>query len=141
MQQQLHLKHPTAWKFFCSLALTFTTSVFIYPQASQAGDTVVPSELQGEWRYGRVSSIQYKDSYTGAPAQPNGSSDKFTLAPNGGYERARLIQVNTYGCASNLFISEKGKVKIEDRQLIFQPVESIAKEQSCSAANSYETKN
>lgn len=141
MRQQLHIKNPAKLSIFCSLALALTTSAFIYPQASKAGDTAVPSELQGEWRYGRVSSIQYQDSYTGAPAQPNGSSDQFTLTPNGSYERARLLQINTYGCASNLFISEKGKVTIEARQLTFQPVESTSKGQSCSAANSYEAKN
>lgn len=140
MLNQLNVKNPTNLKILCSLALTLTTSVFIYPQASKAGEGV-PSELQGEWRYGRISSIQYQNSYTGAPAQPNGASDQFTLTADGSYERARLLQINTYGCASNLFISEKGKVTIEGQQFTFQPTESLAKGQSCSAANSYETKN
>lgn len=121
----------------CSLALSLGAIAF-YPQASKADDTQIPSELQGEWRYGRVSTIQYQDSYTGAPAQPSGSSDEFTVTPDGNYERARLLQITTYGCASNLFILEQGKVTIEGQQLTFNPTHSKAKGQTCSAANSYE---
>jgi hypothetical protein len=101
----------------------------------------VPSELQGEWRYGRISSIQYQNSYTGAPAQPNGSSDQFNLAPNGDYERTRLLQINTYSCASNVFIQEKGKVSVKGQRLTFQPVQSNSKGQICNSGRTYEQQN
>ena len=122
-----------------SLVITTTTSL-TYPNASRA-DTTVPSDLQGEWRYGRISSIQYQDSYTGAPAPTNGSSDQFKLTPNGEYERTRLLQITTYSCASNVFISEKGKVTVEGQQLTFQPAESTSKGQICNSGRTYEQQN
>jgi len=106
MNKQLHCTHPATRQLgLCSLALALTASLVAYPKASKADKGLeVPSELQGEWRYGRISSIQYQNSYTATPAQPNGSSDQFNLTPNGDYERTRLLQINTYSCASKLFI-------------------------------------
>ncbi|MEH2267466.1 MAG: hypothetical protein V7K68_03385 [Nostoc sp.] len=136
---------PKAARLFASSALSLglTASLVFYPNASQAGknDTGVPAELQGEWRYGRISSIQYQDSYTGQPAAPNGSSDQFQLASNGDYKRNRLLQITTYNCASNLFIEEKGKVKIEAQRLTFQPSDSISKGQICNSGRSYSSRN
>lgn len=104
--------------------------------------TPVPAELQGEWLYGRVSSIGYYDPATGTWGQPAGAGDRFKLEPNGNYERSRLIQLTTYGCESYLFIWERGTVKIDLAQsrISFQPGDGVVKSQSCSAANSYEKK-
>jgi hypothetical protein len=123
--------------------LGIIASLVFYPSASQAGknDAGVPAELQGEWRYGRISSIQYQDSYTGRPAAPNGSSDQFQLASNGNYKRNRLLQITTYNCASNLFIEEKGKVKIEGQRLTFQPSDSASKGQICNSGRTYSSRN
>lgn len=125
------------------LSLGLTASLVLYSSTSQAGknDTGVPAELQGEWRYGRISSIQYQDIYTGQSAAPNGSSDQFQLASNGNYKRNRLLQINTYNCASNLFIEEKGKVKIEAQRLTFQPSDSTSKGQICNSGRTYSSRN
>ncbi len=130
MNQQLYHTHPATRQLaLCSLALALTGSLVAYPKASKGDNSLeVPSELQGEWRYGRISSIQYQNSYTGAPAQPNGSSDQFNLAPNGDYERTRLLQINTYSCASNLFIQEKGKVSVEVSASPFSPFKVIPRD-------------
>ncbi|MDF5708708.1 MAG: hypothetical protein PUP90_13860 [Nostoc sp. S4] len=126
-----------------ALSLSLSASLVLYPNASQAGknDTGVPNELQGQWRYGRISSIQYQDSYTGQPAAPNGSSDEFQLASNGNYQRSRLLQITTYNCASNLYIEEKGKIKVEGQRLTFQPSDSISKGQICNSGRTYSSRN
>jgi hypothetical protein len=126
-----------------AFSLGIIASLVFYPSASQAGknDAGVPAELQGDWRYGRISSIQYQDSYTGQPAAPNGSSDQFQLASNGNYQRNRLLQITTYNCASNLFIEEKGKVKIEGQRLTFQPSDSTSKGQICNSGRTYSSRN
>ncbi|ACC83380.1 hypothetical protein [Nostoc punctiforme] len=126
-----------------AFSLGLIASLVFYPSASQAGknDAGVPAELQGEWRYGRISSIQYQDSYTGRPAAPNGSSDQFQLASNGNYQRNRLLQITTYNCESNLFIQEKGKVKIEGQRLTFQPSDSTSKGQICNSGRTYSSRN
>ncbi|BAT54879.1 hypothetical protein NOS3756_38540 [Nostoc sp. NIES-3756] len=122
-----------------TLNLTLAASLVSIPHVTRADG--IPSQIQGEWSYGRISSIQYQDSYTGTSAQPNGSSDRFKVTPNGNYERARLLQINTYGCASYLFIQEKGKVKIDGQKFIFEPRDSFVKGQQCSASNTYERRN
>lgn len=113
----------------------------IMPGNGPAG-TPVPDELQGEWLYGRISTIQYYDPISGHWGQPNGAGDRFKLEANGSYERSRLIQLSNYGCESYLFIWEKGTVKIDlgQSQIVFQPWTGAVKSQSCSASNSYEKK-
>ncbi|WP_138505281.1 hypothetical protein [Nostoc sp. PA-18-2419] len=125
------------------LSLSLSASLVLYPSASQAGknDAGVPNELQGQWRYGQISSIQYQDSYTGQAAAPNGSSDEFQLASNGNYQRNRLLQITTYNCASNLYIEEKGKIKVEGQRLTFQPSDSISKGQICNSGRTYSSRN
>ncbi len=136
---------PKATRLFAISALSFSlsASLIFYPSASQTGknDAGVPTELQGDWRYGRISSIQYQDSYTGQSAAPNGSSDQFQLASNGNYQRRRLIQITTYNCASYLFIEEKGKVQVEAGHLTFQPSASTSKGQSCNSGHTYSSSN
>jgi hypothetical protein len=141
--QQLH-SLPKAAQLFASSALNIalSASVVFYSGTSQAENNgAIPEVLQGEWLYGRISSIQYQDQYTGQSADPNGSSDRFQVTVNGDYQRSRLIQINTYNCASNLFIQEKGKVKVEDRQLTFQPTDSTSKGQICNSGRTYSSKN
>ncbi|PHJ55344.1 hypothetical protein VF14_35135 [Nostoc linckia z18] len=133
-----------ATRFFAASAfgLSLSASLVFYPSTSQAGNNAgVPTELQGEWRYGRISSIQYQDSYTGRPAAPNGSSDQFQLASNGNYQRRRLIQITTYNCSSNLYIEEKGKVKVESGLMTFQPSESVSQGQICNSGRTYSSRN
>lgn len=123
-----------------TLALTFATSLAACSSPGLA-DSNIPGELQGEWRYGRISSIQYQDSYTGAPAQPNGANDTFKVDARGHYERQRLLQINTYNCASSLFITESGNLQVNGDRLTFQPTKSLVKGYSCTPSNSYEKKN
>ena len=111
------------------------------PTSGPAG-TPVPAELQGEWLYGRISTIQYYDPVTGSWGQPNGAGDRFRLEADGKYERTRLLQISTYGCESSLFIWEKGTVKLdlEKSQITFQPWTGAVKSQSCSPSHTYEKK-
>lgn len=104
--------------------------------------TPVPADLQGEWLYGRISSIQYYDPVSGHWGQPAGAGDRFRLEAGGNYERFRLIQLSTYGCESYLFIWEKGTVRLDfdKSQITFQPWTGAVKSQSCSPANTYEKK-
>lgn len=62
-----------------TLNLTLAASLVSIPHVTRADG--IPSQLQGEWFYGRISSIQYQDRNTGQSAQPNGSSDRFKLTP------------------------------------------------------------
>lgn len=103
--------------------------------------TPVPAELQGDWRYGTVSSVSYYDPTTGSWAQPSGTGIYFTLSPDGRYERSSLLQITTYSCESYVFIWEVGTVAISGNQITFQPAQSAVKSQQCSPDNSSETHN
>lgn len=108
--------------------------------AHALGGSSIPTALQGEWLYGRISSIQYYNPVTGAWAQPSGAGDRFKLEPNGNYERSRLLQLTTYGCSSMLFIWEKGTARVSEKQISFQPTDGAVKSQACSPSNSYQKK-
>lgn len=103
--------------------------------------TPVPTELQGEWRYGTISSINYYDPATGAWGSPSGTGIYFTLSSDGNYERSSLLQVSSYGCESYVFVWEVGTVAVTDSQITFQPSQSAVKSQQCSADNTSETRN
>jgi hypothetical protein len=123
---------------FAALLMTLSAC----PGVQALPGTPVPSELQGEWTYGTISSVQYYNPNNGHWGQVNGAGDRFNLEPNGDYERSRLLQLTTYGCESYLFIWEKGTIKLDfdKSQITFQPADGAVKSQSCSAANSYEKK-
>ncbi|OKH28978.1 hypothetical protein NIES2101_43560 [Calothrix sp. HK-06] len=125
-----------------TLAIALATSVISLSKANaNVSDSLLPAEIQGEWLYGRISSVQYEDITTREIKSTNGTSDRFKLDPNGNYQRVRLLKITTYNCASYLFISDKGKVKVEGERVTFQPTESLTKGQSCNEANSYEHRN
>ena len=141
MNKQAHPTSTVHQAAVSTLGLVFAAGLVAYPNASSKANLAVPAQLEGEWRYGRISSVQYYNPSTGQPAQPNGSSDQFKLATNGNYERQRLLQINTYGCASNLFIWEKGQAKVEGQRLTFQPAQSLSKGQICNSGRTYEKRN
>jgi hypothetical protein len=103
--------------------------------------TPVPPDLQGDWRYGTVSSIDYYDPNTGSWGQPSGTGIYFTLGPKGDYERSSLLQITTYGCESYVFIWEVGTVAVNASQITFQPSQSAVKSQSCTPDNTSEEFN
>jgi len=140
MNKQSHPTSAARQAALNTLGLVFAMGLVAYPEATQANSSV-PAQLQGEWRYGRISSVQYYNPHSGQSAQPNGSSDQFKLATNGTYERDRLLQINTYGCASNLFIWEKGRVKVEGQRFTFQPAQSLSKGQICNSGGTYKKRN
>lgn len=135
--------------FFPSLALLLLVLLVACGQASPGGGpagpalpgTPVPVELQGEWRYGSISSVNYYDPATGAWGAPSGTGIYFTLSPDGNYERSSLLQVTTYSCESYVFIWEVGTVAVAASQITFQPSQSAVKSQQCSADHTSETRN
>ena len=121
-------------------AMALTITALTISAANALSGPGVPAALQGEWLYGRISSIQYYNPTTGAWAQPSGAGDRFKLEPNGQYERSRLLQMTTYGCSSSLFIWEKGTVRVTDKQISFQPADGAVKSQACGPSNTYQKK-
>lgn len=139
-----YMKNKLFSKAACLFAIPVLASAVTATYVSQSkanASTQVPTELEGEWLYGRLSTVGYKDITTGQISNSGGASDRIKIEPNGSYERVRLLKLQTYGCSSYLFISDKGTVKFSGNNLTFQPQQSLTKGQSCSASNYYERKN
>jgi hypothetical protein len=85
------------------------------------GGTVVPAELQGEWRAGEASPIGYYDPNSGAWQGATGTSFILKLRPDGSYEYTGLMAVNTGTCQSKILSYEKGRVTIDGTKMSPQP--------------------
>ena len=84
-----------------AVAIALATSVISLSKANaNVSGSLLPAEIQGEWLYGRISSVQYEDITTREIKSTNGTSDRFKLDPNGNYQRVRLLKITTYNCAS-----------------------------------------
>jgi hypothetical protein len=113
---------------------------------SDRANASVPNELQGEWQHTEVSATQYFNqsawqSGQNASAPTNGLSDNLKIAPDGSYERNRLMQITTYGCESSIYVQEVGTVVLENDQLMLQPSHSLSRGQQCSPDNTSEQEN
>lgn len=127
---------------FLGVITTGTIACLGIDRASAA----VPNELQGEWQHTEVSGTQYysQDAWQSgqsAYAPTNGLSDNLKIAPDGSYERNRLMQITTYGCESSIYIQEVGTVILENDQLMLQPSHSLSRGQQCSPENTSEQEN
>lgn len=111
------------------------------PGSQPLPGSAIPTELQGAWRYGSISSVDYYDPVTGVWGAPSGTGISFTLDASGNYERSSLLQITTYGCESYVFIWELGTALLSGDQITFQPYQSAVKSQVCSPAEVSEEYN
>src|SRR4051812_14420873 len=66
------------------------------------------SPLLGRWYDGHVSSIQYRNAYTGAAAPTNGSRFEYDFKSDGTYSFTGLMQSVMYNCTTATFSNESG---------------------------------
>ena len=101
-------------------ALRSSLTVAVLGLAFAAG-TESPAFL-GRWSTGRVSTIQYRDSVTGAPAPTSGNNFAYDFKPDGSYSYTGLIQSTIYNCTTSVFSQENGKWTFEDGILRVRPI-------------------
>lgn len=80
-----------------------------------------PESIHGKWHNGRVSSIQYKNAYTNAPAPTNGSSFAWEFREDGTYSFTGLMQSVMYQCTTSVFSNETGKYTVEGDVVSLKP--------------------
>ncbi len=80
-----------------------------------------PVQLTGRWTSGRLSMIQYKDSYTGVFKPPSGSHFAYEFRPDGTYTFIGLMQTTMYNCTTSMFSQETGTYEADGLQVSLRP--------------------
>jgi hypothetical protein len=79
------------------------------------------ASLLGRWTDGYISSIQYKNVYTGVGTPTNGRTFAYEFKPDGTYSFTGLIQSVMYNCTTAMFSNETGTYTIEGDSVSFHP--------------------
>lgn len=77
--------------------------------------------LLGRWADGYVSSIQYKNRYTGVGAPTNGRMFAYEFKPDGTYSFTGLVQSVMYNCTTATFSNETGTYTIAGDSVSLSP--------------------
>lgn len=86
---------------------------------SHAGSQQSP--LAGRWTSGRISTIQYRDAYTGVSKPPSGNHFSYEFRPDGTYTFTGLIQSTIYHCTTSMFAQETGRYQVSGSSLTLEP--------------------
>ena len=78
--------------------------------------------LVGRWADGHISSIQYKNAYTGVGAPTNGRRFAYDFKPDGTYSFTGLMQSVMYNCTTAMFSNETGTYTVDGDSLSLVPV-------------------
>jgi hypothetical protein len=80
-----------------------------------------PAGLLGRWSNGHVSSIQYRNTYTGVSAPTNGNTFAYEFQPDGTYSFTGLMQSVMYHCTTATFSNESGTYTLEGDTVSLRP--------------------
>jgi hypothetical protein len=75
----------------------------------------------GRWTTGRISSVQFKNAITAAPAPANGNSFGYEFRPDGTYSFVGFIQSVAYNCTTTISSNETGTYSVQEDQLSLKP--------------------
>jgi hypothetical protein len=105
---------------------------------SYAG-TPAPAKLVGSWSSSRLSSINYRDRYTGTFAPPSGSIFTYKIAADGTFEYSGYMQNSLYHCTIVVFRWQRGTLTAEGGRLTLTPREGkLYYKDSCRAGSEKE---
>lgn len=79
------------------------------------------TSVLGRWNTGRISSIQYRDAFTGVARPTNGNHFSYEFQADGSYTFTGLMQSTIYNCTTSMFSEEKGRYRIEGGVLSLEP--------------------
>jgi hypothetical protein len=124
------------------LALTLVSAVFVQACVS-IGQTrsSVPAELLGEWHNGNVSMLSEKDLTTGRITSSNGSTFTYKFLPGGRFEYIGYMKSTMYGCTTDLFNHQTGRVAVNGSTITFTPDKNYWKNTYSCAPKSNKERN
>jgi hypothetical protein len=98
-----------------------------------------PAPLVGAWSSSRLSSINYRDRYSGTFAPPSGSIFTYKIAADGTYEYSGYLQSSLYSCTIVVFRWQRGTLDSESGRITFTPREGkLYYKDSCRAGSEKE---
>ena len=97
------------------------------------------NQLVGRWSTGRISSIQYRDAYTGVSRPTNGNHFAYEFLPDGTYSFTGLMQNTVYNCTTSMFSNETGKYTMKGNVVSLEPEKNPYRiRYSCAPASNRE---
>jgi hypothetical protein len=98
-----------------------------------------PANLVGKWSSSRLSTINYRDRYTGTFAPPSGSIFTYTIAADGTFEFSGYMQSSMYNCTIVVFRWQRGTLSADGGRLTLSPREGkLYYKDSCRASSEKE---
>ena len=76
-----------------------------------------PAHLVGTWSSSRLSTIDYRDRFTGTHAPPSGSLFTYKIAADGTFEFSGLVQSSLYSCTITIFRWQRGTLEADGQRL------------------------
>lgn len=109
------------------VAMAFFTGQGTSPAAAAAGGP----NIVGEWYTGRVSSIQYQDRVTGAPAPTSGNNMTYRFNADGTYVQSGLMQFTYSTCTNSYFLNLNGRWELSGDVLRMTPAAGTFDSRTC----------
>lgn len=100
----------------------------------------VPAALQGDWKWGAISSIDFYDSSTGAWVDDGGGVGVFfTFTPDGHYTQGVLFKSTVYNCTTTVWVYDEGTVVVEDAVFRVYPTSGrVRSRDTCIPRNNFD---
>jgi hypothetical protein len=90
-----------------------------------------PTSVVGEWYTGRLSTIQYQDRVTGAPAPASGNNMTYRFHADGTYEQFGLMQFTYATCTNSYFMNLSGRWELQGDVLRVRPAAGTFDSRTC----------
>lgn len=98
-----------------------------------------PAYLVGTWSSSRLSTISYRDPYTGTYAPPSGSLFTYKIAGDGTFEFSGLMQSSLYSCTITIFRWQRGTLAADGARITLTSREGkLHYKDSCRAGSEKE---
>ncbi|PYE55404.1 hypothetical protein [Deinococcus yavapaiensis] len=95
----------------------------------------VPANLVGEWRAGDTSTSGYENLSTGQWRSARSESYRLRLAADGSYEYVGIMLMQSAGCESRIFDTEKGQAVFSGGKLTLKPTSGDVQYYLCDPKN------
>jgi hypothetical protein len=94
-----------------------------------------PQALQGEWRFGTISLLEFWDENSQMVKSGGGAAAYFDFKPDGTYREFSYVSITNYNCRSMSWSSTEGTATFEEGTFHLYPTKGRSKFSSCAHTN------
>lgn len=121
------------------MKIRFAKTVFAFATLAASFSLADSNALNGRWTSGRISTIQYRNAYTGVSRPPTGSYFSWNFKADGTYTFSGLLQSTLYSCTTSMFGEESGEYTVSGNTVHVKPQKNPYKmTNSCSPSSNRE---